>query len=475
MDIDSYETLESETLLIAGRERHAEPELGRRLLITEAAGAVAFLAVAIPLATLATWTRPLSLAALAATVVAYLVAARVTFPVGSAYTLPTELVFVPMLFLLPTPLVPLIVAACLVTDLWPHLLRRNLSPTRVLTRIGDSFYSLGPALVLVLAGHEGLSWERWPLLLLAFGAQVIADAGAGLARTWFAERIAPSEQLNMLWLYLTDACLSCVGLLVAAASLQHPELVLLVLPLVGLLWRFAHERRQRLDHELALSAAYRGTVRLLGDMVEADDQYTGAHSRDVVGLALAVAASLRLDPAYRRNVEFTALLHDVGKIRVPKTIINKPGKLDDAEWAIIRRHTIEGETMLKQVGGVLAAVGRFVRSSHECYDGSGYPDGLAREAIPIESRIVCVCDAYSAMTSNRPYRPALSTAEAISELRRCAGTQFDPRIVDTIERQAKPRTTARSSAKTTRRFSPARAADPLDVLAAKLSGAPPLR
>jgi putative nucleotidyltransferase with HDIG domain len=256
----------------------------------------------------------------------------------------------------------------------------------------------------------------------------------------------------MLWLYLTDACLSCIGLLVAAAAIGRPALVLLVLPLVGLLWLFAQERQQRVDHELALSTAYRGTALLLGDMVEADDHYTGEHSRDVVDLALAVAAALGLGPADRRNVEFAALLHDVGKIRVPKSIINKPGKLDEAEWDIIRKHTIEGETMLRGVGGVLATVGRFVRSSHERYDGAGYPDGLAAEDIPIESRIVSVCDAYSAMTSNRPYRPALTPSEALGELRRCAGAQFDPRIVAVIEHEAMAPSPVRSGAPSASRF-----------------------
>jgi len=446
MGIDSYETPESESLLIACRHRHVSHKCDRRLLITESAGAVGFLAVAVPLATLANWTRPLSPAALLATVVLYLAAARVVFPVGSAWTTPTQLAFVPMLFLLPTPLVPLIVAACLVADQWPHLLRRSLSVTRLLALGGDSFHALGPALVLVLAGHESLSWEHWPVLLLAFGSQLVCDAGAGLGRTWFAERIAPSEQLPMLWLYLTDACLSCAGLLVAAASIGRPGLVLLVLPFVWLLWLFAREREERLDHALALSTAYRGTALMLGDMVEADDHYTGEHSRDVVGLAIALADALHVDAATRRNVEFTALLHDVGKIRVPKRIINKPGNLDDAEWSIIRRHTIEGEMMLTRVGGVLATVGQFIRSSHERYDGSGYPDGLAGDEIPIESRIVSVCDAYSAMTTDRPYREALTGADALTELGRCAGTQFDPRIVEAIERLVKSRASMRSNA-----------------------------
>jgi HD-GYP domain-containing protein (c-di-GMP phosphodiesterase class II) len=123
----------------------------------------------------------------------------------------------------------------------------------------------------------------------------------------------------------------------------------------------------------------------------------------------------------------------VGKIRVPQEIINKPGALDEAEWALMRRHTIDGESMLRQVGGTLAGVGRFVRSSHERYDGGGYPDGLAGEAIPLESRIVCVCDAYNAMTTDRPYRAARHVADALEELSRCSGTQFDPQVVAAIE------------------------------------------
>jgi putative nucleotidyltransferase with HDIG domain len=167
---------------------------------------------------------------------------------------------------------------------------------------------------------------------------------------------------------------------------------------------------------------------LLGDVVEADDAYTGSHSRGVVELSLAVADRLGLEPGQRRNVEFAALLHDVGKIAVPKEIINKPGPLDAAEWEVMRQHTIEGERMLNRVGGVLAAVGRIVRSSHEHYDGSGYPDGLAGEEIPIEARVVTCCDAFSAMTTTRSYRKAMPLEAALAELHKCAGTQFDPQV-----------------------------------------------
>jgi HD-GYP domain-containing protein (c-di-GMP phosphodiesterase class II) len=343
-------------------------------------------------------------------------------------------VFVPMLFVLPTPFVPLIVAACFVAGQLPQAVGGHLAPTRVLARIADSFYSLGPALVLVLSGAQVFSWANWPLYLLAFLAQIVFDATAGLTRTWFAERVRPRDQLPMLWMYATDACLSCVGLLVAAGAVKQPGVVELTLPLVAVLWLLARERRQRLDFGMALSTAYRGTATLLGYVVEADDQYTGEHSRDVVDLSRSTAAALGLSASQRRAVEFVAMLHDVGKIFVPKEILNKQGQLDRYEWEVMHNHTIQGERILKQVGGALARVARYVRSSHEHYDGHGYPDGLVGEAIPIESRIVTVCDAFSAMTTDRPYRAAMSIDEALTELHHRAGTQFDPRVVSALER-----------------------------------------
>jgi HD-GYP domain-containing protein (c-di-GMP phosphodiesterase class II) len=434
MDLDSYETPEAESLLRSAQERHADRGPAGRVAATELVSAVVFLVGAGLLAALSNWARPLSGSAIVLCVVAYLVAARVRFPVGSAWTAPTQLVFVPMLFMLPTPLVPLIVAACSVLGLWPETLRGKLSVTRVAARVGDSFYSLGPALVLVLAGRQDFSWKHWPVLLLAFGAQLLFDGCTGLARTWFAERVKPIEQLQMVWLYVTDACFSCAGITVAASATAWHEVILLTLPLMGLLAIFAHERKQRLGGTLELNSAYRGAAQLLGDVIDAVDHYTGVHTRQVVDLSVEVAEVLGLDAIHRRDAEFAALLHDVGKIRIPTQILNKPGKLDDAEWDIMRRHTIEGEAMLRQVGGTLAGVGRLVRSSHERYDGHGYPDGLAGPTIPIESRIVCVCDAYNAMTTNRPYRGARDVEEALAELRRCAGTQFDPDVVVAIER-----------------------------------------
>jgi HD-GYP domain-containing protein (c-di-GMP phosphodiesterase class II) len=195
---------------------------------------------------------------------------------------------------------------------------------------------------------------------------------------------------------------------------------------------FARDRRVRLDYELELRDAYRGTAFLLGDVVEADDGYTGVHSKDVVDLTMAVVDELRLDERARRDAEFTALLHDVGKLRVPNEIINKDGPLTDEEWEVVKQHTIEGERLLHRVGGLLGQIGKIIRSCHERYDGTGYPDGLAAEQIPLIARIVYCCDAYNAMTSDRAYRAAMPRDEAVAELRRGAGTQFDPSVVDAL-------------------------------------------
>ena len=226
--------------------------------------------------------------------------------------------------------------------------------------------------------------------------------------------------------------LAPLGLLAAFPAYRHPAALLLLMPMVLIVAHVGREREEKNDKVLELKNAYQGTTYLLGDMIEADDAYTGEHSRDVVELVLSVAARLGLDADAQRMAEFTALLHDVGKVRIPSAIINKPGPLDDEERALMNTHTILGQEMLERAGGLLGEVGPLVRSCHEHWDGNGYPDGLAGEEIPLVARIVCTCDAWSAMTTDRSYRRALSIEEATVELQRCAGTQFDPRVVDAL-------------------------------------------
>jgi putative nucleotidyltransferase with HDIG domain len=195
---------------------------------------------------------------------------------------------------------------------------------------------------------------------------------------------------------------------------------------------FARERRTRMEQLLELSNAYRGTALVLANVMGADDGYTGEHCRSVVSLCLQVAEQLNLSAAQRRNLEFGALLHDVGKIVIPKEIINKPEGLNDDEWAIIRTHTVEGQRLLDMVGGSMRQVGRIVRSHHERWDGDGYPDSLASDQIPLESRIISCCDTWNAMRTDRPYRKALPYHLALTEMEAVAGSQLDPRIVTAL-------------------------------------------
>jgi HD-GYP domain-containing protein (c-di-GMP phosphodiesterase class II) len=308
--------------------------------------------------------------------------------------------------------------------------RGHIHPERVLLRLVDSWHTVGPVVVLALVGEQAPDWTAWPIYLAALLAQYAFEFASCAVRERLVGGLKPRVLAQLMARsQLADAALAPVGLAFAFATPGSPLGALLALPLVGLLRVFANERRGRIDHELELSTAYRGTAFLLGDLVEADDEYTGFHSRHVVDLVLAVADDLRLPPRDRRLAELTALLHDVGKIRIPGEIINKDGPLDEAERELMKTHTIEGERLLQQVGGLLGEVGSIVRSCHERWDGGGYPDGLVGTEAPLVARIVCCCDAFSAMTTDRPYRSALSVEAALAELEENSGTQFDPDVV----------------------------------------------
>jgi diguanylate cyclase len=175
-------------------------------------------------------------------------------------------------------------------------------------------------------------------------------------------------------------------------------------------------------------ATVQAHVEALTAAMDMRDRRTARHSEDVVDLARQVGALLELEPASLLELEFAARLHDVGKIQVPDAVLNKPGPLDDDESDVIRCHAAWGSETLSRIPG-LEAVATIVRFHHERWDGSGYPDGLSGARIPLASRIIAVCDAYGAMTCDRPYRVAMSSADALREVRAGAGTQFDPAVV----------------------------------------------
>ena len=163
-------------------------------------------------------------------------------------------------------------------------------------------------------------------------------------------------------------------------------------------------------------------------MIAERDADLGDHVSGVVEFSAAVSKMLGLSPDRVEHVRRASALHDIGKLAIPESILEKPSPLSAEEWQFVRQHTIIGERILAAAPS-LASCAKIVRSTHEWWDGTGYPDGLAGQDIPLEARIIAVCDAFQAMTTHRPYRQARTIENAIVELRSCAGTQFDPHVV----------------------------------------------
>ncbi len=380
------------------------------------------------------WIQPpghVDLTAAVYCVAVMVLATRVLFETPFGFTVATQLAFVPMLFALPAAVVPLAFAGSLAISTLRDVVAGRERAMRLFRVPGNSWSAIFPCLVFAVAGVAPR--QAGPVLLVgALVAQFVGDFAFSALYFGVAQRAGLRAQLRESWVYLIDAGLSGVALAVAEEMHSAPYAVLAMVPLLGLLAMFARERRGRLKSLLELNDTYRGTALLLGDVISHDDGYTGEHSQDVVGLALAVGEHLGLDVERRRNLEFGALLHDVGKIAIPKAIINKPGPLDPDEWELMKTHTTEGERMLNQVGGFMREVGQIVRSHHERWDGGGYPDGLAGTAITLEARIITCCDSWNAMRTDRPYRPAMSYEAAMAELVGNSGSQFDPDVVRAV-------------------------------------------
>ncbi len=354
---------------------------------------------------------------------------RIDTPFG--FTVPTQVAFVPLLFALPVAIVPIAVLAALVIASLRYAGPGGMPRGRLVASVGNAWFSIGPAAVFAIADTAPINAGAG-LLLAALAAQFVVDFTVSALNYAIARGASLTTQLRELWVYGIDAALSLIGLVVAEDVHTTPAAALALVPLLGLLAVFARERHQRLEGLLELNRAYRGTAQALADVVEADDTYTGEHSKSVLDLTLAAANQLGLSPEQRRNLEFAALLHDVGKIAIPKEIINKPGRLDPEEWKVLKTHTIEGQKLLDRVGGFMHDVGLIVRSHHERWDGSGYPDGLSGEDIPLESRIIACCDAWNAMRTDRTYRKALSYELAVGEMISSSGGQFDPQVVEVL-------------------------------------------
>lgn len=598
-----------EQLVEEARERVTKPLSGRDRWTSVALGGT-FVATAFALALLLPAHRPLAIVPAVFLIASYALVSRVEFELGPGSAVPTQLVFVPMLFLLPVSMVPLAVAAGYMLGLLVDHLQGKRHGQRAFVLLSYCWHSVGPTVVLALFAHGDVRWEDSPVYVAALASQFVFDFASSTAREKLAFGISPRALVPFLvWVYSVDALLAPAALVIASVSAESPYVSVVALPLVGLLALLARDRTRRIDRALELSEAYRGAMRqarsdpltslgnrlawdealvraageagpvsvilvdldglkrandtrghefgdrLLrtmadvirgsvrtGDVVariggdeigvlmlntdeggctavaarirrriedavvegfqlsaavghasrpaahevseaarDADmqmylekragapwlfevgevisrapndpktrlrtpggagdacdlllaalrerDEGLEQHLLDVADLAVAVAERLGVPASQLDDVARAAKLHDVGKVAVPDAIVGKDGPLTTEEWEIMRRHPVVGERIL--VGTPeLAEVAKLVRASHERYDGRGYPDGLRGHEIPLGARILFVCDAYDAMTSDRPYRASLAHETALAELRANAATQFDPLVVD---------------------------------------------
>jgi ribonuclease P protein subunit RPR2 len=196
--------------------------------------------------------------------------------------------------------------------------------------------------------------------------------------------------------------------------------------------RYAADLRETFKQERArtqeLTRSYMATVRALSNAVEARDAYTGKHAERVAAYGIEIARTLELPRPDAPELEFGFLLHDIGKLAIPDAILYKPGKLTEEERALMARHPAIGAEIVGEIE-FLAEAARVVRSHHEHWDGSGYPDGLAGEEIPLAARVFAVADVLDALTTDRPYRRSVSLSEARAMITAEAGTHFDPEVV----------------------------------------------
>jgi diguanylate cyclase (GGDEF)-like protein len=304
---NSNDTLADETLLEEARARAALPLAGRDRVVSAASG-LAFVAVALGLAALLPWSRDLSPALAVSLLLGYALASRIEFEVGTGSAVPTELVLVPMLLLLPTPIVPLLVAAGYLVGALPDYLRGRVHVQRSLVLLSSSWHAVGPVLVLCALGATTPSPGRWPAYVLALVAQFAFD----LASSALRERLSFGIQIRSLlpffgWVFSVDAMLAPAGLLAALAASSFPYAFFLLAPVAGLLALVARDRRRRIDRAVAYNQAYRGAV-----AVARRDTLTGLANR------LAWEEAVELAEARRRELgqPATVVTLDVDRLKL---------------------------------------------------------------------------------------------------------------------------------------------------------------
>lgn len=367
-------------------------------------------------------------------------------------------------------------------------------------------FGAGMALAAVATAIFATVTGGWNGATAALLAGTVLASLFSLITPW--TRLPREYQLSLYWL-------AVAAITSAAYVLETPSIALtLLLPMIGLTYFFGNDRRLVVCNLLLAIAAYslpvitgevadpagrlmitlpaivavallsgalserfyemrarehtryKATIEALTTALTARDGYTGEHSHETLWFVRAVCEELRLPADLSELISDVALLHDIGKIGIPNEVLHEPGKLNESQWEIMKQHPVIGERIVATVPG-MEGVARAIRHEHEHWDGGGYPDGLRGGEIPLASRIVLVCDAFHAMTSNRPYRTAMSMVDTRLELSRCAGTQFDPTVVGALLKVLDRRAdealieAAHANARAAKSVAPVATADPL--------------
>lgn len=282
-----------------------------------------------------------------------------------------------------------------------------------------------------LGGHVGLTEFSATANLPAFVAAVLTYFGINSSAVVYIISISEGKKLTKVWRDLSflpllfDLVMSSLALLVAAVYVAWGPLALLagIVPLIGLRYSYGVN--------LELKQLNTDLLRVLINTIEAQDPYTSGHSIRVAEGALAIADALSLSGREQRQIETAALLHDIGKIDSSfRDILQKSDELTDEDWELIRKHPERGVELVQDIRSMDEEILQYIRHHHERYDGTGYPDELSGESIPLGARIIMVSDSIDAMVTARPYRDALDLETVRGELQKHAGTQFDARVAE---------------------------------------------
>ena len=295
------------------------------------------------------------------------------------------------------------------------------------------YFQLGGRMVTTSGGSFAralaqLTANALPLVMSTL-AGVLVNTVVFACYLWISKGMNNPHQLfsYLIWPTVSLFFICMMGVFLTALYVTYDWYIVVLFFLPFMLARYVFTTYKELQQN------YLQTVESLASAIEAKDSYTSGHSRRVEKYSSLIAQEMKLPSRRCDTLRYAALLHDIGKIGIPESILNKPGRLTPEEWKQVRQHPEKGAHIVEEIEFLSDAV-EIIRSHHEWYNGEGYPDGKNAESLPLEAMILCVADSFDAMTSERPYRRTLTFVEAMRELHDKAGTQFSPAVVDAFEK-----------------------------------------